>query len=66
MALIGSHLGSFGKGRQNLGETGDVLAAQLCIIDSAGNRPRPQDLAGIMAALRRQFEEPLAQRLVRR
>jgi hypothetical protein len=51
---IGSHLGSFGKGRQNLGKTRDYLAGQRLVVDIALQRPRPQDLASTTAPLRGQ------------
>jgi hypothetical protein len=46
-ASIGSHLGSFGKSRQDLGKTCDYLVGQHLVVDIALQRPCPQDLARI-------------------
>jgi hypothetical protein len=42
---IGSHLGSFGKGRQDLGKTRDDLAGQRLVIDIASDRMRTENPA---------------------
>ena len=64
-ASIGSQLGSFGKGRSDVWESRDKLSAQRFVVDLAVYRASMQDLSGNIAALGSQFEEPLAQRLVR-
>jgi hypothetical protein len=63
---IGSQLGSFGKGRQDLGETRDDLAGQLFVIDITFDRPCPQNLDGIAPAPGGQFEQPSARVVIDR
>jgi hypothetical protein len=63
---IGSQLGSFGKGRQDLGETRDDLAGQLFVIDITFDRPRPQNLGGTAPAPGGQFEQPSARVVIDR
>jgi hypothetical protein len=40
---IGSHLGSFGKGRQDLGKALDYLAGQRLVVDVAHKRACSKD-----------------------
>src|SRR5712691_7079382 len=63
---MGSQPGSFGKGRSDLREPRHKLAAQRFMVDITFDRAGAQDSAGTTAPLRRQFDESLAQRLVRR
>jgi hypothetical protein len=65
-ASIGSQLGSFGKGRQDLGETRDDLAGQLLVVDVSPDRPCPQYLGGIASAFGGQFEQPSTRVLIDR
>lgn len=58
-ASIDSHLGSFGKSGQNLGEPCDYFAAQHLVIDVTLNRTGTQNYIG-RAPLRRQLEQLFA------